>query len=106
MNLIDYKKEHGIEVAIFYPGFGDAWALYVSDIGKYHFDPKIAKASFHKMIADNKLVRCQAAVRADYDEGAKYVEWLGFEFEARLRRYLHDGTDALMYVIIDGRPAK
>ena len=88
-------------IHIIRPGFGEAWALYADDVASLHIDPQLAKAKFHEMIRDNNILICQAPLRADWQVGIKYAEFMGFVFEERKEKYFPDGCDALMYVIMN-----
>jgi len=85
---------------ISWPGMAEVWALNVSDIGKYPIDPQIAKKWIYEKIAEYHIVRLQTPLKKGFPAGVKYTEWLGFEYEATLKKYHRDGTDALMYIII------
>lgn len=87
-------------ITIPYEGFGEAWAVYVHDIGQHHIDPNIARNAFYDMILEKNIVRCQTKLRTDFPTGVTYAEWLGFKFEAQLEKYFPDHTDAFMYKII------
>lgn len=91
----------GIEIA--YPGFGEMSAIYVDDVGKYHINPSFAKNWMLRKIEAHRLVRLQAPLRSDFPDGELYAEWIGFKFECRLECYHRDGSDALMYSIINKR---
>jgi hypothetical protein len=81
-------------------GFAEIWMINVSDIGRYHIDPRAAKQWIYDEIARLKFWRVQTPLRTGYRAGELYVKWLGFRFEARLECYHVDGSDALMYTII------
>lgn len=87
-------------IRIYWPGVGEAWALYSEDIGYYHIDPKIARDMIYNLMTEYKLRRVQTTPRADWDKGIKYVEWLGFKREGLMRGYYPDGTDCYMYAIV------
>lgn len=85
---------------VLWPGVGEQWMLNVHNIGSYHIDPQIAKNWMYRKIDEHKLWRLQSPLRSDFPAGVEYSEWLGFKFEARLKYYHTDGTDALMHKII------
>jgi len=86
----------GIE--ILWPGFAEGWCLFVNDIDQYtNSVAKSAKRTLDKLIDEHNLHRVQAPMRADFPAGIRFVQWLGFSQEARLRKYHPDKTDALMF---------
>ncbi len=80
-------------------GVGLAWALYPSNIGDYHIDPRIIKYRLREMMVEHNYRRVQATVRADFIAGIKYIEWLGFVREGIMAKYEPDGTDSILYAI-------
>ena len=89
----------GIEIC--WPGFAEIWCIFVEDIEKYGLKVALRiKPLVKKWIKENNLVRLQAPLRADFPEGIRMAEWVGFKYEATLQKYHPDGVDALMYVII------
>lgn len=83
------------------PGFAEIWMLNVFDIAKYHIDPQVAKDWIYEKIAEHKFFRVQTPLRSDYPAGEAYTKWLGFKFEGKLECYHYDGSDALMYALIN-----
>jgi hypothetical protein len=80
-------------------GVGDCWAILTDEITK---TPK----EFHKTVInlldwvrlELSLHRMSASVKSDYTVGKKWVEALGFEKEATLKRLGPDGSDYDVYV--------
>lgn len=80
----------------------EAWIMLVEDIGTLHIDPKIARDRLYDWIVENKIIRLEAPLRADFEAGIKYAKYLGFKYEATLKQYHPDGTDAAMHTIVRG----
>ncbi len=92
-------------VVILWPGVAEAWCLFSKEVEKYEFSAKIQfartiKSKLNEWVVEHKLVRIQAPMRADFLDGIRMAEWLGFKCEGRLRRYHEDGCDALMFARI------
>jgi hypothetical protein len=86
-------------ICVISPGEGEAWALYVADIGQVHIDPKIPKKRFWQWIEELKLTRVQAPIRDGFERGEQYARFLGFDFEETREDYYGPGNDAKMWVI-------
>ncbi len=86
-------------ICVVKPGFGEAWALYVSDIAEVHIDPQIPKSLFLQWILDLDLDRVQAPIRDGFEKGESYCRYLGFGFEETIIDYYGEGQDANMWVI-------
>jgi len=78
-------------------GIGIAWALYPPDIGNYHIDPRLAMDKLLEIKNKFNYRRVEATVRVDFPAGAKYLEWMGFKHEGRMKMYEPDKTDAYLY---------
>lgn len=91
-------------IRIYWKGCGEAWAYFPNNIRHYHIDPKIAKSELYKMIKDYGLKRVQATPRVDWPEGLRYVRYMGFKVEGKMRKYLPgsngDLADCYMTAII------
>ncbi len=81
-------------------GVGLAWALYPTDVGNYHIDPRIAKDRLRGLMVEHNFRRVQATVRADFPAGAGYLRYLGFKREGRMEQNEPDGTDSFLYAIV------
>lgn len=86
-------------ICVVKPGFGEAWGLFVADIGDVHIDPNVPKVGFLKWVEDLKLTRVQAPIRDGFVRGEEYVRYLGFHFEEVVKDYYGEGNDARMWVI-------
>jgi len=86
-------------IVVLYQGVGEAWAIAGRPLSRLH------TLSFHRGITrimddlarDLKLRRLQAMVRASFEQSHEWVQRLGFEREATLRRYGINGEDMTMY---------
>jgi hypothetical protein len=96
--LLD-DKVIGIVGALFYfKHAAEAFGVYSDDIKK-------CKLSFHKAVkktldeffVSRKLQRLQMVVRADYLEGQRWAEGLGFSAEGFMHKYGPTGLDYFMY---------
>lgn len=88
----------GLEIV--WAGFAEGWCLFVKDIGEYAFMPRAVKRILADWTERYKLVRIQAPLRADFPEGVRFCEWLGFEYEGLLRKYHPDHSDGRMFALI------
>lgn len=72
-----------------------AWALVSSDAGRHfvHVTRIIRRA-----IEMSQFRRIEAHVDCEFYQGIRWAEMLGFEVEARMRRFMADGRDAFLYV--------
>ncbi len=79
-------------------GVAEFWAITSEEV-------KERPIAFHKSVKylifyiENhlNLHRTQITVSASFDEGRRWAEGLGFEEEARLKKYGADGSDHIMY---------
>lgn len=80
-------------VFMHWPGVGEAWAL-VSPEAKKHGIPfaRAARRYLDQMAKDRKLERVQAAVQADFEDGLKFTEALGFRAEGLMEKFFHGKT--------------
>lgn len=92
-------KVIGIVGALFYfKNAAEAFGVYSDDISK-------CKVSFHKAVkktineffVGRQLHRLQMVVRADYLEGQRWAEGLGFSAEGFMHKYGPTGLDYFMY---------
>lgn len=93
------KKVIGILGGMFlFPNVMEAYGLFSKDIKKH-------KKEFHKgikAIADNAFInfhvhRIQLVVKADYLEGQRWAETLGFEAETVMPKYGPNGDDYVLF---------
>ncbi len=82
-------------------GVGLLWLMLTADCKKYGIHSLIAleaiKEKMEYLIEKNKLWRAEAAVRVDFSQAIKMIEFLGFEREGLMRQYYPDKTDAWLY---------
>lgn len=82
-------------------GVGLLWLMLTADCKKYGIYGLLAleaiKEKMEYLIEKNKLWRAEAAVRVDFPQAIKMIEFFGFEREGVMRRYYPDKTDAILY---------
>ena len=90
-------------VVILRPGVGEFWAMLTENF-KEHVSSREAVTEISDQVnalgVKHDLVRSQAIVRVDSPVAIRMIEWLGFEREGRLRKYILNKLDAYMYSII------
>jgi len=81
-----------------WPGVAEVWFLS-SDKVHNHVRPviKIIFKYLPRLIKEQKLVRIQSAVRADWPEAQRFAQFMGLENEGLMRKYGPDGTDYFRY---------
>lgn len=88
-------------IRIFWPGVGEAWAVFPA--GMERFAREIMWATRRQLwgaIRDLNLWRVQATARADFPGACNFLEHLGFQIEAQLGKFSPDGVDAFLYAIV------
>ena len=55
------------------------------------------KEKTDELIAKNNLWRAEAIVRVDFEQAIKMIEFLGFQRECTLEKYMPDKTDAHLF---------
>ena len=89
----------GLEIP--WPRFAEGWCIFIDDIDKYALPmARKARPILKGWIKEFDLIRVQAPMRADFEAGLRFVDWLGLKLEARLKKYHPDACDALMYSIV------
>ena len=85
-------------IAILWPGVAEAW-LIAGPLATQHpmFLHRTVIRLLPALARDSKIHRLQVQVRANFAKSHRWVERLGFEKEAVLRRYGIDGQDMTMY---------
>ena len=82
-------------------GVGLLWLMLTADCKKYGVYGLLAleaiKEKMEYLIKKNNLWRAEAAVRVDFPQAIKMIEFLGFEHEGIMRQYYPDKTDAILY---------
>jgi len=79
-------------------GVCQGWALTTKNIKDNYLE--LSKAvrrvvDFH--IIDNNIHRMEIIIRADFETGFRWAEFLGFEQESVLKMYNSDKTDSVLY---------
>lgn len=80
-----------------WPGRAYAWALLDHDAGRHLLG--ITRA-IRSCLDAACLRRIEMAVDAEFKQGARFAELLGFHLESRARAYFPNGNDGLVYVRI------
>ena len=82
-------------------GVGLLWLMLTADCKKYGIHGLLAleaiKEKMEYLIEKNNLWRAEAAIRVDFPQAIKMIEFLGFEREGLMRQYYPDKTDAFLY---------
>tara|TARA_Y100000310_G_scaffold74344_1_gene70458 strand:- start:218 stop:667 length:450 start_codon:yes stop_codon:yes gene_type:complete len=94
-------KGHLIAAGGIFPiwdGFGEAWFI-PSNLIKAHKRQVIEQLREHveRLSREDGYRRLQATARTDFAVGQRFLEFLGFEREGRLRKYGPDGADHYLY---------
>lgn len=80
---------------IIYRGFAEAWVYLPKDAGKTSV--MIVKDQLQEWIEQYQLIRVQATAMADWRNGCRFLEWLGMQYEGRMRKSSIDGRDQALY---------
>lgn len=82
-----------------WPGVAEAWTLLTDEAKAAPFWLHTRTKSFLlDIIRDRKYHRVQAIIKKDDPAAIRWIECLGFTWEADLKRFNPDQTDACMYV--------
>ena len=88
-------------IDIMWEGVGEVWLLMSYETDKCPVKAyRLIRNGMNKLINDNNLKRCQGWCRVDFAKGHTLFRHLGFETEGIARKYLPDGTDAILYARI------
>lgn len=88
-----------------YSGVAEAWCLFGHDVDEELVSvralwAKESKRQLEAWIEEHKLVRIEANVRADFEHGKRFVEFMGLEYESTRPKYYSKELAGLMYVKI------
>ncbi len=89
-------------VVILWEGVGELWLILSKDfkgLGKVAALVAI-QDKIEEIIKENNLRRIQAAVRTDFPQAVKMIEYFGFEREGLLKQYCPDKGDVYVYARI------
>jgi hypothetical protein len=78
-----------------WPGCAEAWVRFSLPTG-----PRVAwevRDILQGWIKSEKLDRVDATTQVDWQEGRKFLEWMGMRFECIMRKYGPDGMDKALY---------
>lgn len=81
-------------------GVGLGWALYPSNIGEFHINPRITRDKLKELMDKHGLWRIEATARADFLAGQSYLRYMGFEREGLMKKAEPDKTDSILYAIV------
>lgn len=85
-------------IDLMWPGVGEVWMYLSYETDKYPVKAfRVIKKGIKKLIDDNDLQRCQGWCRIGFDKGHTLFRHLGFEPEGIAKKYMSDGTDAILY---------
>jgi len=88
-------------IDIMWEGVGEVWLLMSYETDKCMVKSyRLIRNGIKKLINDNNLQRCQGWCRVGFTKGHTLFRHLGFEPEGIARKYLPDGTDAILYARI------
>ena len=76
------------------PGRWQAWAMLGPDTGKIMVPLTRAVARY---FASRKYKRVETCIDPNFPEAIRWAELLGFTFEGRMKKYLPNGADQLLY---------
>lgn len=78
-----------------WPGRAYAWALLAEDAGPHML---ALTRAIRFRLAESGFRRIEMAVDAEFLPGVRWAVMLGFELEARARKYMPNGRDAWIFV--------
>jgi hypothetical protein len=85
-------------------GVGLLWLMLTADCRKHGIYGLLAleaiKDKMEFLIKKNNLWRAEAAVRTEFEQAIKMIEFFGFKRESTMEQYMPDKSDAYLYVRI------
>jgi hypothetical protein len=86
-------------LAVLWPGVAEAWALFTPLVKELTREMiRVLKRGLEELAGSLKLHRIQTAVQADFLQGRKFIQVLGFKEEGHMEKYGADGADYFRYV--------
>ena len=86
---------------VHWEGVGTLWLILTADCKKNGLYGILAlsaiKDKVDELLRDNNIVRAQAAIRTDFPEAIKMIQFLGFSKECLSEKYFPDRSDAYRY---------
>ena len=83
-----------------WPHVFEGWVMATVDINKHPISTaRIIKKIFNEVMVTNQVHRLQTTVKADYEIGHKFAQWLGLQQEGLMKKYL-DNEDYNLYARI------
>tara|TARA_B110000503_G_scaffold114183_1_gene171556 strand:- start:84 stop:530 length:447 start_codon:yes stop_codon:yes gene_type:complete len=88
-------------IYILWDGVAEGWVMATSEIWqhKIYFALQFKKRT-EILLKSTKIKRLQTSVKADFDLGQKFAEFLGLEKEGLMKNYGPDGADYYRYARI------
>ena len=80
-----------------WPGVAEMWLNLSQDFAAYPGVVVEIKNQVKEWIEEEGLVRVQMTVKSGWKEGERFLSWLGLEREGVMRKFLPDGSDAVLY---------
>lgn len=89
-----------------YPHLVEAWVIISTQDSKYNvrLGRTIVKMFRKIMRSHPSWQRIQAAVRKDFDEAKRLIEFLGFQNEGLMRKFGPDKSDYYRYAVVRNGP--
>lgn len=85
-------------IDLLWPGVGEVWLFLSYEVDKFPMRCyEVIVDGLDKLIKDNKLWRCQAWCRTEFDKGHTLFRHLKFKPEGIAEKYMPDGADAILY---------
>lgn len=82
-------------------GVGLLWLMLTADCKKYGFHGLFALEAIREkmeyLIKKNNLHRAEAAVRTDFPQAVKMIEFFGFKREGLMKKHCPDQADSYLY---------
>lgn len=99
-NIVGYTLEQGNEILavggvhIMWFGVGEAWLL----VSPKALEKPVALARYSKqllnaIVGKTDIRRIQASVHCDDERAFQFANWLGFDYEGKMRKYGVEGDD-------------
>ncbi len=83
----------------YWPGVYEVWFNLIEKV-KIISQVRMAKRYIDQQAEMVGAWRLFALIKCDFEISKRFAEWLGFEYEGRLRKFNPDGSDAFMYAKI------
>jgi RimJ/RimL family protein N-acetyltransferase len=88
-------------IKMFFEGVGESWVMfteYVKTEGVWGImASRVIQNKLEELMAELKVRRCEANVRADFPVALRFVEALGFTLDGERKQWFPGGTSAMLY---------